>query len=211
MTDDTAARTILTSQKADQFPVAAAAGGTLIGDLRGEERGEACCDVSITPADKGVLAARAALAVVGDVTCDAARTFSRCLLLRAACLFLRCSSLSCSAVDSAAVGLSALVPGEPGSCATSPGPRAPAASPAMLRDASVSEASNAPASCSAGGAGGGGTDASINTAADVGTTSAAKISAACPALRELDLCAPFPFPLPRSLAMSKEDTLSRFH
>jgi hypothetical protein len=60
-------------------------------------------------------------------------------------------------------------------------------------------------------AGGGGSDASINTAADVGTTSAAKISAACPALRELDLFAPFPFPLPRSLAMSKEDTLSRFH
>jgi hypothetical protein len=107
--------------------------------------------------------------------------------------------------------MSALVPGEPGSCTTSPGPRTPAASAGMLRDASVSEASNAPASCSAGGAGGGGTDASISTAADVGTTAGAKISPDFPALRELDLWAPFHFPLPRSLAMSKEDTLSRFH
>jgi hypothetical protein len=59
MTDDMAARTILTSQKADQFPVA---------DLRGEQRGEACCVFSITLADVGVVAARAALAVFGDVT-----------------------------------------------------------------------------------------------------------------------------------------------
>ena len=80
----------------------------------------------------------------------------------------------------------------------------------MLRDASVIEVCTVPVSRSAGAAGGGGTDCPVCTAAHEGTTAAAMFAAAFAWLRE-PTDPPFPFPLPPSPAISRMDTLSRFH
>ena len=94
------------------------------------------------------------------------------------------SSFSTSAVDSAPVAMASLVSVQPGNCGSCAVACTAAASAGMLRDASVIEASTAPASAAEGSAGGDATDSTVCTAAHEGKTAAVMFPAAFAWLRK---------------------------
>ncbi len=193
MTDDIVTRTILTSQKSDQFPVAVTA--WWIWGLRGEERGEPRGTDSRTLADVGKNPCRGALAVVGDDTWATVHTWSHCFLFFSVWTLLRWSYFSTPSVDSAPVAMVSIVSVKPVTCETCVVPTTPVTSTGMLRDTSVIEDCTAPELRSADAADRGGTDSPVCTAAHEDTTTS-EVSLFTWIREPTDRR--FPFPLPPS-------------